>query len=663
MAGEKVTNNAVIPGAGGGRGRMRGTMGGPGPGGGGPMKYEKPKNPAVTFKRLFSYLAGSKGKLLSVLLLVIISSGATIAGTAMLSPIVNEIGKIVSVGTRDFSGLIRYIAALICIYIAGVIAQYLYARIMLYVAQDTLHSLRKDLFDHLQDLPLRYFDSHAHGELMSRFTNDVDTIREVLTQGMMQALSSLISIAGTFVMMLIYSPVLTLWVVVMLFVMLFAVKTMGGRSAKYFREQQKAVGAVNGYIEEHIEGAKVIKVFCREKKTVKNFQSLNEDYRRAATSAHAYSNALMPVMGNLSYINYAVVAMFGAFLVINNGIGGYFALDVGRLAAYLQYTRQFAQPITMMAQQFNNVLAALAGAERIFEVIDQKAETDDGYVTLINAKYDDKGNLTETGERTGLWAWKHPHSADGSLTYTPLAGDVRFHDVTFSYDDNNDVLKNVSLYAKPGQKLALVGSTGAGKTTITNLINRFYDVDRGKITFDGINVKKIKKDDLRRSLAMVLQDTHLFTGTVEENIRYGRLDATREEVVRAAKLANAHSFISRLPEGYDTVLKGDGISLSQGQRQLLAIARAAVADPPVLILDEATSSVDTRTERLIELGMDKLMEGRTVFVIAHRLSTVRNADCIMVLENGGIIEKGNHDELMEQKGKYYSLYAGQFSLE
>lgn len=438
--------------------------------------------------------------------------------------------------------------------------------------------------------------------------------------------------------------------------MLFCVKKIGGKSAKYFKKQQNALGAANGYIEELIEGQKVVKVFCHEKEAKAEFAVLNEDLRHAATKANTYASVIMPIMGNLSYVNYAITTTAGAFLVI----GG--MLKVGSVAAFLQYTRSFSQPITQISQQFNTLISAIAGAERIFEVLDEKPEVDDGYVTLVNCTVDENGNITESEKRTGTWAWKHPHS-DGTLTYTLLKGDVRFHNVVFSYDGKKTVLNNISLYARPGEKIAFVGSTGAGKTTITNLINRFYDVEEGKITYDGINVKKIKKSDLRRSLAMVLQDTHLFTGTVRENIAYGNFDASEEEIENAAKLANADSFIKRLPHGYDTMLTSDGANLSQGQRQLLAIARAAVADPPVLILDEATSSIDTRTEELIEKGMDKLMHGRTVFVIAHRLSTVRNSDAIMVLEHGEIIERGNHDELLQQKGKYYQLYTGQFELD
>ncbi len=647
-------------------------QGGPGPGG--KMKFEKPKNTKKTLLRLLSYVTQKKALLILVFILVLFSSFANVIGTYLLTPIINEIGNMLSTGSRDFTIIIKYLCILAFIYICGALAQYTYSRLMLNVSQGTLNVLRRDLFDHLQDLPIKYFDTHTHGELMSRFTNDVDTIREAISQGLVQTISSLVTVVGIFFMMLYISPALTCLIIIMLIVMLNVIKVIGGRSSRYFRRQQMAVGAVNGYIEELIEGLKVVKVFCREDKAKAAFNEINENYRKAATNAHTFASILMPIMGNLSYFNFAATAAFGAFIILKvgdsatGGVSGLFLggaagiLSIGSLASFLQYTRQFSNPISQVSQQMNSILAALAGAERIFEIIDEIPEEDEGYVTLVNAKLDDNGNITETPERTGMWAWKHPHSADGSVTYTELKGDVRFHDVTFSYTGKKDVLKNVSLYAKPGQKIAFVGSTGAGKTTITNLINRFYDVQKGKITYDGINIKKIKKDDLRRSLAMVLQDTHLFTGTVEENIRYGKLDATHEEIVEAAKIANAHSFISRLPDGYNTMLTGDGSNLSQGQRQLLAIARAAVANPPVLILDEATSSIDTRTERLIEKGMDKLMEGKTVFVIAHRLSTVRNSNAIMVLENGEIIEKGDHDTLIEEKGKYYKLYTGQFEL-
>ncbi len=636
------------------------------------MNFGKPKNTGKTVKRLLSYVAKSKGLLALVVLMVIISAGANVAGTYLLAPIVDEIGSLLSTGSRDMSKLIGYLAVLATIYLLGVAAQYSQSRIMLNVSQKTLNILRKDLFDHLQDLPIKFFDTHNHGELMSRFTNDVDTVREAISQGLIQTISSLITVIGIFVMMLYISPALTCLIIGMLVIMLMIIKFIGKRSSNYFRKQQIAVGKLNGYIEELIEGLKVVKVFCREEKTKKEFGEINEEFRKAATNAHTFASVLMPIMGNISYFNFALTSAVGAFIILTlaqpsgalavftGGVKG--ILTIGSLASFLQYTRQFSAPISQVSQQMNNILMALAGAERIFDIIDTEPEEDEGYVTLVNAIVDENGNITETQERTGIWAWKHPHSADGSITYTLLKGDVRFHNVTFSYDGKKTVLKNISLYAKPGQKIAFVGSTGAGKTTITNLINRFYDIQEGKITYDGINIKKIKKDDLRRSLAMVLQDTHLFTGTVEDNIRYGRLDATHEEIVEAAKIANAHSFISRLPEGYNTMLTGDGSNLSQGQRQLLSIARAAVANPPVLILDEATSSIDTRTERLIEKGTDKLMEGRTVFVIAHRLSTVRNSNAIMVLENGEIIEKGDHESLLEQGGKYFKLYTGQFEL-
>ncbi len=646
--------------------------GGPGPAG--KMKFEKPNDASKTLFRLLGYVVKNKSLLVLVAVLVFISSGAGVAGTYLLTPIINEIGAVLKSGTFDMTNIIKYLVIIGAIYACGAIAQYVYQRVMLNISQGTLNLLRKDLFEHLQELPVKFFDTHTHGELMSRFTNDTDTIREAISQGLVQVISSVVTVVGIFLMMLYISPALTGLIIVMLFVMLRIIKLIGGKSAGFFRKQQQNIGAVNGYIEEFIEGQKVVKVFCREEKSKENFSVLNEALRKSATNAHTCASIIMPIMGNLSYFNFAATAALGAFIIIKFGatelsgapaflLGGFEgALTIGSLAAFLQYTRQFSNPISQVSQQLNSILAALAGAERIFAIIDTKPEEDEGYVTLVNAIVDENGNITESESRTGVWAWRHPHSQDGSVTYTLLKGDVRFHDVTFSYDGKKTVLKNVSLYAKPGQKIAFVGSTGAGKTTITNLINRFYDINEGKITYDGINIKKIKKDDLRRSLAMVLQDTHLFTGTVEDNIRYGKLDATHEEIVEAAKLSNAHSFIKRLPDGYNTMITGDGGNLSQGQRQLLAIARAAVANPPVLILDEATSSIDTRTEKLIEKGMDKLMENKTVFVIAHRLSTVRNSNAIMVLEDGEIIEKGDHDTLIEEKGKYYKLYTGQFEL-
>lgn len=636
---------------------MAGPMrGGPG---GRPGGFQKPKNLKNTIKRLAKYLEKHKLLLFLVMLFVLLSTLGNVAGTYMLEPIIDDyITPLIGTNPSgaDFLPLIKMLAFMACIYAVASLSSFAYRRIMLYVSQKTLNEIRGDLFNHMEDLSLKYFDTHTHGELMSRYTNDADTLREALSNGVVQLFSSTVSVVSTFIMMLVISPILTIFIVLMLIVMLFCVKKIGGKSAKYFKKQQNALGAANGYIEELIEGQKVVKVFCHEKEAEAEFAVLNEDLRHVATKANTYASVIMPIMGNLSYVNYAITTTAGAFLVI----GG--MLKVGSVAAFLQYTRSFSQPITQISQQFNTLISAIAGAERIFEVLDEKPEVDDGYVTLVNCNVDENGNITESEKRTGTWAWKHPHS-DGTLTYTLLKGDVRFHNVVFSYDGKKTVLNNISLYARPGEKIAFVGSTGAGKTTITNLINRFYDVEEGKITYDGINVKKIKKSDLRRSLAMVLQDTHLFTGTVRENIAYGNFDASEEEIENAAKLANADSFIKRLPHGYDTMLTSDGANLSQGQRQLLAIARATVADPPVLILDEATSSIDTRTEELIEKGMDKLMHGRTVFVIAHRLSTVRNSDAIMVLEHGEIIERGSHDELLQQKGKYYQLYTGQFELD
>lgn len=627
--------------------------------------FQKPKNVGATFARLLGYLGKSKFLLILVFLLVAMSAAAGVAGTYFIKSITDDyLLPLVGSGiTRELlAPLAKTLALLAGIYISGVLSSFGYSRIMLQVSQNTLNTIRADLFNHMQDLPVSFFDTHTHGELMSRYTNDVDALRECISQSLVQLFSSVVTVIGTFAMMLRLSPLLMLVVLVMLVMAFGAIKFLGSRSARYFREQQKCVGDVNGYIEEFIEGQKVVKVFCHEQRANADFSVINGRLRHASTNAHTFASLLMPIMGNISYLTYAAVAMLGSVLIVALPQGSFFVITVGTLLAFLTYTKQFFQPITQISQQFNNIIMALAGAERIFEIIDTPPEADDGYVTLVNAKKAPDGSLTECSERTGVWAWKHPHG-DGTITYTEWRGDVRFHDVSFSYDGQKTVLKHVSLYAMPGQKIAFVGSTGAGKTTITNLVNRFYDVTEGKITYDGINIKKIKKADLRRSMGMVLQDTHLFTGTVRDNIAYGRLDATDDEIVAAAKLANADSFITRLPEGYNTMITGDGVNLSQGQRQLLAIARAAVADPPVLILDEATSSIDTRTERLIEKGMDKLMEGRTVFVIAHRLSTVRNSDAIMVLEHGEIIERGSHDDLIAQQGKYYQLYTGQFELD
>jgi len=615
----------------------------------------KPKNMGKTIKRILEYMRPYKIQLIIVMVLVIVSSLASIAGTYFLKPLFNNyIIPLIGRQNPDLSDFLRMIAIMAVIYGIGIVASYGYNRLMINISVGTLYKMRTDMFRHMQTLPIKFFDTHTHGELMSRYTNDIDAIRNMLSQSFVNLFSSGITVIGVFIAMILLSPALTVVVVAMLFLMIFVIKKLGAQSGKYFREQQIAIGNLNGYIEEMIEGQKVVKVFNHEEKTKEKFDRLNEELFEASKGAHSFAGMLRPIMGNLSYIHYSITSIIGAILSITTGF------DLGSLASFLQYTRSFSQPITQMSEQFNTILMALAGAERIFELLDEKPEVDDGVVTLVNAEYDSAGNLRETERRTGIWAWKIP---DGSgVKYVQLKGDIRFSNVVFGYEEGKTVLKGISLYAKPGQKIAFVGSTGAGKTTVTNLINRFYDVNEGEILYDGINIKNIKKADLRRSLSMVLQDTHLFTGTVMENIRYGRLDATDEEVFEAARLANADSFIRHLPDGYNTMITADGMNLSQGQRQLLAIARAAVAAPPVLILDEATSSIDTRTEALIEKGMDRLMEGRTVFVIAHRLSTVRNANAIMVIENGEIIERGNHDELIALEGRYYQLYTGMFEL-
>ncbi len=614
-----------------------------GPGGGpGRHGYQKPKDLRGTLGKLMHYLGRYKSLLALVVVLLVISSACTVGGSYLIKPLINDY-----ILTGDFPGLAKMLAFMAAVYIVGAACSFGYARIMVHVSQNTVAKIRSDLFDRMQSLPLKFFDTHTHGELMSRYTNDIDTISEALNNSFGSLISCSLNFVGTIAMMIVLSPVLTGITFVMLVVMLLVVKVIGRR---YFAQQQSALGTVNGYIEEMIEGQKVIKVFNHEPAAKEGFRERNEAYRQAATRAQAYAGAMMPAMGNLSYINYAITCCVGGILAIRSG-------DLGGLAAFLQYTRQVSQPITQISQQVNTILSAVAGAERVFEVMEAQPEVDQGKVKLVRVTEDRSGNLSEASFDSGEWAWKQP---DGTLI--PLRGDVRFNHVVFGYDDRKIILHDISLFAKPGQKIAFVGSTGAGKTTITSLINRFYEIQSGTITYDGIDVRDIEKDSLRQSLGVVLQDTHLFTGTVADNIRYGRLDATDEEVHAAAQLAGADTFIRHLPHGYDTVLSGDGGNLSQGERQLLNIARAACANPPVLILDEATSSIDTRTEKLIEKGMDRLMAGRTVFVIAHRLSTVRNAKAIMVLEQGNIIERGDHDDLIAQHGRYYQLYTGQAEL-
>ena len=623
----------------------------------GPKGIAKPKNAKSTLIRLIGYLKPNKGKLLIVTLLIILSTAASTVGTYLLKDVVNTyIEPLVGQADPDFAPFFHFLTLMLCMYVAGALSTFFYNQLMMIVSTGTLNIVRKQMFLHMEDLPIRYFDARTHGEIMSRYTNDTDTLREFLSQTFPQLVSSLCSVIMCLVFMFKLSLWLTLLVLVMIPLMLIITAKVGKLSGTSFMAQQKAIGGLNGYIEETIEGQRVVQVFCHEDIAKQDFDKRNEQVRVAGTRANTLAGLMGPIMNNLGHCYYVITALVGAVLIIKGNT------DVGVLVSFLTFTKSFSQPISNLAQQFNTVMLALAGAERIFELLDEPVEVDEGYVRLVNAKKDAQGNITETEERTGLWAWKHPHSADGTVTYTELKGDVVFENVTFGYVPEKTVLHDISLYARPGEKIAFVGSTGAGKTTITNLINRFYDIQGGKIRYDGINIEKIRKDDLRRSLAMVLQDTHLFTGTVRDNIRYGKLDATDEEIYRAAKIANADFFISHLPDGYDTMLTGDGANLSQGQRQLLAIARAAVADPPVLILDEATSSIDTRTELLIERGMDALMKGRTVFVIAHRLSTVRNSQAIMVLENGRIIERGNHDSLIAQKGRYYQLYTGMFEL-
>lgn len=618
------------------------------------------KNTAKTAKRLLKYVTGMyKVQFVIVFVCILLSSVASISVSLSLKFLLDDfIIPLIGQKQPNFAELYQAMAVLGCIFLVGVVSTFVYTRMMVTIGQGVLKQVRDDMFEHMQTLPIRYFDQNTNGSIMSLYTNDTDTLRQMINQSIPQALMSFFTIIVTFISMLILSPLLTVLAVVMIGVLLLATKKIGGNSGKFFVRQQIALADVTGYVEERMNGQRVVKVFNHENKSKEEFDKLNEQLFESAANANAFANMMGPVIGNIGNLQFVLTAVLGGFLSVQ-GVGG---ITLGVMASYLQFTKSFTQPFMQVAQQFNSIVMALAGAERIFNLIDEEPEMDEGYVELVNAKKDAQGNIVECKERTGMWAWKHPHEADGTVTYTELKGDVRFEDVTFGYNSDKVILQDISLFAKPGQKLAFVGSTGAGKTTITNLINRFYDIQGGKIRYDGINITKIKKDDLRRSLGIVLQDTHLFTGTIMENIRYGKLDATDEEVYEAARLSHADQFIRMLPNGYDTVLSGDGEELSQGQRQLLSIARAAVANPPVLILDEATSSIDTRTESIVQKGMDNLMKGRTVFVIAHRLSTIRNSDAIIVLEHGKIIERGDHEDLIQMKGTYYQLYTGKLEL-
>lgn len=618
------------------------------------------KNTAKTAKRLLKYVTGMyKVQFVIVFVCILLSSVASISVSLSLKFLLDDfIIPLIGQKQPNFAELYQAMAVLGCIFLVGVVSTFVYTRMMVTIGQGVLKQVRDDMFEHMQTLPIRYFDQNTNGSIMSLYTNDTDTLRQMINQSIPQALMSFFTIIVTFISMLILSPLLTVLAVVMIGVLLLVTKKIGGNSGKFFVRQQIALADVTGYVEERMNGQRVVKVFNHENKSKEEFDKLNEQLFESAANANTFANMMGPVIGNIGNLQFVLTAVLGGFLSVQ-GVGG---ITLGVMASYLQFTKSFTQPFMQVAQQFNSIVMALAGAERIFDLIDEEPEMDEGYVELVNAKKDAQGNIVECKERTGMWAWKHPHEADGTVTYTELKGDVRFEDVTFGYNSDKVILQDISLFAKPGQKLAFVGSTGAGKTTITNLINRFYDIQGGKIRYDGINITKIKKDDLRRSLGIVLQDTHLFTGTIMENIRYGKLDATDEEVYESARLSHADQFIRMLPNGYDTVLSGDGEELSQGQRQLLSIARAAVANPPVLILDEATSSIDTRTESIVQKGMDNLMKGRTVFVIAHRLSTIRNSDAIIVLEHGKIIERGDHEDLIQMKGTYYQLYTGKLEL-
>ncbi len=626
------------------------------------MSNEKPpikKLDFNTIKRIFSYMKKDyKPQLILVIICIIVNTAANIASSLFLQTLVDKyITPLIGVENPVYTELIKAVGIMATFYLIGVVTIFIYTRVMVSISQGTLKKIRDEMFSKMQRLPIKYFDTHTHGDIMSHYTNDTDTLEQMIAQSMPQLISSVITVIGVFIAMIVTNVYLTVVVIISLIFMLTISKKIAGRSGKYFMRQQKQIGKVNGYIEEMINGQKVVKVFCHEEKSKEDFDKINDELFDAMNNAHKFANILMPTLVALGNIQYALVAIVGGILAVN-GIGN---ITTGLIIAFLQLSKTFTRPIGQISQQLNSVIMALAGAKRIFELMDEKPEEDNGYVTLVNAKYEN-GVLTETDEKTELWAWKHPHH-DGRLEYVEVKGHIELFDVDFGYEENNLVLHDISLYAKPGQKIAFVGATGAGKTTITNLLNRFYDIEDGKIRYDGININKIKKDDLRRSLGMVLQDTNLFTGTIKDNIKYGAKDATDEQVIEAAKLANAHDFITRLPDGYDTFISGDGWVLSQGQRQLLAIARAAINDPPVMILDEATSSIDTRTEKIVQDGMDKLMDGRTVFVIAHRLSTVRNSKAIIVLDHGKIIERGDHNELIAQKGTYYKLYTGAFELE